>query len=52
MSMGENIEMTLESLALLPFTRRLRMSLEALRDLVIDASADARNPQLKPYFPL
>lgn len=52
LSASEHIEETLYSLALLPMTKRLNMSLEAVQDLVHRAAQDARNPQLKAYFPL
>ena len=48
----DNVEAALTSLSLAPFTRRLNMPIDAVRDLVTGAVADAVNPALKAYFPL
>ena len=47
-----NISETLESLAILPFTKRLNVSIDDVKSLVANATADATNPALKPYFSL
>lgn len=52
---NENRELTsrlLSSLAVYPFTERLRMSSQEYGILVARARADAANHNLRPYFPL
>ncbi|KAI0009727.1 S-adenosyl-L-methionine-dependent methyltransferase [Xylariaceae sp. FL0662B] len=48
----ENVRLLLSSLALYPFTERLRMSITEFHVLVAQARLEASNPALKPYFPL
>ena len=54
--MGEivqnDIEETMQSLSILPFTKMLKMPIEDVNGLVQGAAADATNPGLKPYFSL
>lgn len=48
----ENIVQLLRSLALYPLTQRLHMSTATFDSLVAQAQEEARNHDLKPYFPL
>lgn len=48
----EQIRQALTSLAILPFTRRLGLTIEEVHALVAGACIDAANPELKAYFPL
>lgn len=48
----ENVQQTLRTLAVFPFTRRLGMTIGDVDLLVDRARADAVNPSLKAYFPL
>ena len=48
----DNTQQALSTLAILPFTRRLNMSIQEVRALVASACVDAANPDLKAYFPL
>ena len=48
----ENVQQALRTLALLPFTRRLGMTMQEVDSLVSRARSDAANPSLKAYFPL
>ncbi|KAL9124488.1 MAG: hypothetical protein Q9217_006184 [Psora testacea] len=49
---SENIRGALSSLAIVPFTKRLGLSINVVNNLVERASDDAANPALKAYFPM
>ncbi|KAL9100022.1 MAG: hypothetical protein Q9163_004558 [Psora crenata] len=48
----ENVQRTLTSLAIVPFTQRLGMNINEVKGLVERASGEAANPALKAYFPM
>ncbi|KAK4694805.1 hypothetical protein P7C71_g2837, partial [Lecanoromycetidae sp. Uapishka_2] len=48
----ENIHQTLSTLAILPFTRQLGMTIQEVNRLIAGARRDAANPDLKAYFPV
>ena len=48
----ENVHNLLESLAIYPFTQRLHMSRDDLKDLLSRARQEANDASLKPYFPM
>ena len=48
----DSVRRALTSLATVPLTMKLDMSIEEVTDLVLRASMDAANADLKPYFPM
>ncbi|KAL5361054.1 hypothetical protein BJX96DRAFT_80451 [Aspergillus floccosus] len=48
----DNIKSLLSSIALYPFTQRLRMEADRFESLVVRARQEADTPNLKAYFPL
>lgn len=48
----DNAHLLLNSLAMLPCTRRAHMPIQDFRSLVAGAQADAANPALRAYFRL
>ena len=47
-----NIAAALSALAIIPFTKRLSISVEDVETLVARAVTDAANQSLKAYFPM